>query len=82
MAAPGSHDALRDEADDLVILDEPPMFLGVSQFYEEFPQVSDDEVIALLGKPSPDLLRRRAEALRAQKRIGEAMDLEQQAMKQ
>jgi putative phosphoribosyl transferase len=49
VGAPGSHDALRDEADDLVILDEPPMFFGVSQFYEEFPQVSDDEVVALLA---------------------------------
>ncbi len=50
VGAPGTHDALRGEADDLVVLDEPPRFSGVSQFYEQFPQVSDAEVSALLRR--------------------------------
>jgi predicted phosphoribosyltransferase len=46
----GSRDALAGEADEVVVLDEPRTFFAVSQFYEEFPQVSDDEVGALLAQ--------------------------------
>ena len=35
-------------ADEVVCLDTPPFFLGVGGCYEEFPQVSDDEVVAQL----------------------------------
>jgi hypothetical protein len=35
-------------ADEVVALDTPVNFMAVGQFYREFPQVSDEEVIALL----------------------------------
>ena len=40
---------LRRRVDDLVALLVPRVFLAVGQFYEDFPQVSDDEVRALLA---------------------------------
>jgi predicted phosphoribosyltransferase len=40
---------LRTEVDDLVCLATPAIFGAVGQFYRDFRQVSDDEVIALLG---------------------------------
>ncbi|MBI3963922.1 MAG: phosphoribosyl transferase [Candidatus Kerfeldbacteria bacterium] len=40
---------LRKEADELVVLAEPAFFRGaVGAYYDDFPQVTDDEVIALL----------------------------------
>jgi putative phosphoribosyl transferase len=35
-------------ADEMVCLSTPTMFYAVGQFYESFPQVSDDEVVRLL----------------------------------
>lgn len=35
--------------DEVVYLEAPEEFHAVGQFYEEFPQVSDDEVVKLLG---------------------------------
>lgn len=35
-------------ADEVVCLDTPELFYAVGQFYQSFPQVSDEEVIALL----------------------------------
>jgi putative phosphoribosyl transferase len=37
-------------ADEMVCLDAPQQFYAVGQFYQSFPQVSDEEVIALLSK--------------------------------
>lgn len=34
---------------DLVVLDIPEEFMAVGQFYREFPQVSDDEVVKILN---------------------------------
>jgi predicted phosphoribosyltransferase len=42
--------ALRLEVDDLVCLAAPPDFQAVSLWYEEFPQVTDEEVIAILER--------------------------------
>ncbi len=40
---------LRAEADELVALDVPEFYLGsVGAYYDDFPQLTDDEVIALL----------------------------------
>ncbi|WP_158890208.1 phosphoribosyltransferase [Amycolatopsis anabasis] len=39
---------LRDEADGVVCLEWPELFLAVGQWYEDFPQTSDNEVIGLL----------------------------------
>jgi putative phosphoribosyl transferase len=37
-------------ADRFICLERPGVFLAVGNSYEEFPQVSDDEVVALLGE--------------------------------
>lgn len=36
------------KADEIVYLDAPLMFFAVGQFYESFPQISDEEVVKLL----------------------------------
>lgn len=41
--------AIRMEADEVISVAEPEMFLSVSQWYEEFPQVGDEEVFRLLA---------------------------------
>lgn len=43
---------IRQEADEVVCLSTPAFFMAVGQFYEEFNQVDDNEVIALM-KQSP-----------------------------
>jgi putative phosphoribosyl transferase len=50
VAAPDALAALRPEADAIVCLATPEDFLGVGQFYEDFRQVSDEEVIDLLAR--------------------------------
>lgn len=50
VAAPDSAARLRGEADEVVVLDEPPGFSAVGQFYARFDQTSDDEVQALLRR--------------------------------
>ncbi|MGZ8752693.1 MAG: phosphoribosyltransferase, partial [Acidimicrobiia bacterium] len=42
-----AHD-MADEADRVVVMLQPRMFSAVGQFYDDFTQTSDDEVIALL----------------------------------
>lgn len=44
--------ALRAAADDFVCLEEPQWFFSVSEFYERFPTVSEDEVAAILDAHS------------------------------
>jgi len=44
---------LKNLVDELVCLEIPPFFYAVGAFYQRFPQVSDDEVIALLTVGSP-----------------------------
>lgn len=39
---------IKQEADDLVVLENPEIFRAVGEFYQNFDQVSDDEVMALL----------------------------------
>ncbi|HEY4489398.1 MAG TPA: phosphoribosyltransferase family protein [Candidatus Paceibacterota bacterium] len=42
---------LRSEADDVVILDNTEPFLGaIGAYYDSFPQVSDEEVIRIMGE--------------------------------
>lgn len=48
VAAPSSLTALADVADRVVCLETPRAFLAVGQCYEDFTQVSDQEVAALL----------------------------------
>jgi putative phosphoribosyl transferase len=47
---PDSARRLREAADELVCLIEPRLLYGVGQWYGDFSQVSDDEVIAALGR--------------------------------
>lgn len=41
------------DADELVILHAPAIFFAVAEFYDRFPQVSDEEVMALLKNSPP-----------------------------
>jgi predicted phosphoribosyltransferase len=51
VAAPESLELVRPHADEVVCLDAPTFFMAVGQFYGYFPQVEDDEVIAMLRPP-------------------------------
>jgi predicted phosphoribosyltransferase len=51
VAAPDSLALVRPHCDDLVCLEAPPEFYAVGQFYREFAQVEDEEVVALLARP-------------------------------
>lgn len=39
---------VKKEVDDVIVIDIPSVFWAVGQLYEDFPQVNDNEVIALL----------------------------------
>jgi predicted phosphoribosyltransferase len=43
-------EALRDEVDELVCLAVPADFFAVGQFYRDFRQTTDDEVVELLDR--------------------------------
>ncbi|SFQ42679.1 Predicted phosphoribosyltransferase [Amycolatopsis arida] len=53
VCAPRSADRLRDAADDVVCVAEPENFRAVGQWYADFRQTSDDEVIEALGTGEP-----------------------------
>lgn len=50
VASPDSLAAVRPHADEVVCLDAPPYFHAVGQFYRDFQQVSDEEVVELLAE--------------------------------
>ena len=50
VAPPETVTRLAAAADDVVCLRAPAGFAAVGQFFDDFPQVSDDEVIAALGR--------------------------------
>lgn len=50
VAAPSSIRELQTEADEVVCLDAPEEFLAVGQAYENFNQVTDDEVCTILDR--------------------------------
>lgn len=50
VAPPDTAEILRSEADEAVFLGTPEPFYGISMFYETFPQLSDEEVAALLER--------------------------------
>jgi putative phosphoribosyl transferase len=45
-----SLEQIRPHADELVCLETPAGFMAVGQFYRQFEQVTDDEVVALLAR--------------------------------
>lgn len=49
VASPEALEKIRPMADDVVCLHAPANFQAVGQFYRHFPQVDDEEVIALLA---------------------------------
>ncbi len=52
VCAPDSAERLREEADEVVCLLSPALLYGVGQWYRDFSQVSDEEVVtALAGNP-------------------------------
>lgn len=42
--------AMRDVADEVVVVDTPPWFFSIGEFYEDFAQTSDEEVVSLLER--------------------------------
>jgi putative phosphoribosyl transferase len=55
VAPPGWQARIGADADELVCVRTPAQFFAVGQFYAEFPQVADDEVIACLERAAaPD----------------------------
>lgn len=48
VAPPGTEERLAGEFDEVVCLEQPHGFFGIGQFYVDFGQVGDDEVIQLL----------------------------------
>ncbi len=50
VAPPDAVERIRDKAEVVVVLSTPPDFTAVAAYYDVFPQVEDDEVIALLAK--------------------------------
>jgi predicted phosphoribosyltransferase len=49
VSAEDSYHILKKEVDDIVVLSIPPYFQAVGQFYDEFEQVRDEEVIQILS---------------------------------
>lgn len=54
VAAPDSLERIRSEADEVVCLAAPWGFRAVGQFYQDFRQVEDDEVVACLAAQKRD----------------------------
>lgn len=50
VCSPRTAAAVREEVDEFICLEEPRLFLSVGQFYEDFRQTSDEEVLRLLGR--------------------------------
>lgn len=50
VAVPDSLERVRPYADEVVCLFAPTEFYAVAQFYEQFPQVEDEEVVAVLAQ--------------------------------
>lgn len=54
VAPPDTVEKVRGYCDEVVCLETPFNFYAVGQFYAEFPQVEDEEVIAILSGASPE----------------------------
>jgi len=54
VAAPDAVERLRTEADEVIAEETPPHFSAVGQFYESFPQVSDEEARSYLAPRDRD----------------------------
>ena len=63
VAPPDTIAMLRDMVDELVVLSTPLLFWAVGAFYEDFQQVSDDEVCQLLAQAKHELQLQHGEAV-------------------
>ncbi|HET9730433.1 MAG TPA: phosphoribosyltransferase family protein [Acidimicrobiia bacterium] len=54
VAAPSTIRALGDVTDEIVVVDAPPRFWAIGEFYRDFRATSDDEVRAALREHRPD----------------------------
>lgn len=50
VAPPGAVESLRSVADDVIVLSSPPSFGAIGQFYDDFTQTSDEEVVRLIDR--------------------------------
>lgn len=57
VAPPDTAERLRAQVDELICLQTPALFYAVGQFYESFPQTSDQTVIELLKSQRENLAR-------------------------
>jgi uncharacterized protein (TIGR00369 family) len=48
VAPPGADRALQGDADEVICLEMPDRFMAIGEWYEDFAQTSDEEVVALL----------------------------------
>ena len=55
VAPPEGAESLRAEADDVVCLYTPTLFYAVGQFYDDFGQTTDDEVVFLLRRREQEI---------------------------
>jgi predicted phosphoribosyltransferase len=55
VAPPEGVESLRPESDDVVCLYTPTLFYAVGQFYDDFAQTTDDEVVALLHRREQEI---------------------------
>lgn len=53
VAPPETVDLLRREADEVVVLRTPQPFYAVSLYFEDFSEVSDEDVVKLLARAAP-----------------------------
>ncbi len=49
VASRGAVDRLRGDADEVVVLDSPEAFRAIGEFYDDFSQTTDDDVVRSLG---------------------------------
>lgn len=60
VTSPGAARLIREEADQLITLGTPSDFFSISQYYEQFPQVTDEDICRILrdsGKRIADTKR-------------------------
>ena len=50
VAPPDAFELIKSEVDNIICLLVTPNFLGIGQFYDNFAQTTDEEVIALMKK--------------------------------
>jgi len=57
VAPPETINKVRNEADEVVCLETPEFFYAVGEFFRKFDQISDEQVVALLGAEDKDSTR-------------------------